>query len=103
MRSAWPPASIGRCDWWRSCPREAAQWAALVDRHGLDAPRDIVDFVGYNSLVYADQLLAGHDPAEGPVLNSTIAVRQAGFTECMDTEDMFGDIFRRLRECRVLP
>jgi nucleoside-diphosphate-sugar epimerase len=84
-------------------PARSAQWAALVDRHGLNAPRDIVDVVGYNSLVYTDQLLAGHDPAEGPVLNSTIAVRRAGFTECMDTEDMFRDIFRRLREGRVLP
>jgi nucleoside-diphosphate-sugar epimerase len=84
-------------------PTRAEQWAALVDRHGLDAPRDILDFVGYNSLVYADQLLAGHDPAEGPVLNSTVAARQAGFAECMDTEDMFRSIFRRPRERRVLP
>ncbi len=84
-------------------PARNAQWAALVDRHRLNAPRDILDFVGYNSLVYTDQLLAGHDPAEGPVLNSTIAVRRAGFTECMDTEDMFRGIFRRLREGRVLP
>jgi hypothetical protein len=37
------------------------------------------------------------------VLNSTIAVRQAGFTECLDTEDMFRAIFRRLRDSRVLP
>jgi hypothetical protein len=84
-------------------PARSEQWAALVDRHRLHAPRDILEFVGYNSLVYADQLLAGHDPAEGPVLNSTIAVRQAGFAECMDTEDMFRNIFGRLRERRVLP
>ncbi len=58
-------------------PARSGQWAALVDRLGLNAPRDILEFVGYNSLVYTDQLLAGRDPAEGP--------------------------FRRLREGRVLP
>jgi nucleoside-diphosphate-sugar epimerase len=84
-------------------PAAAAQWAALVDRHGLRAPRDIVEFVGDNSLVYADQLLAGHDPPEGPVLNSTVAVRQAGFSDCLDTEDMFARIFTRLRQQRILP
>ncbi|HEX4017934.1 MAG TPA: hypothetical protein VHX15_14460 [Frankiaceae bacterium] len=81
----------------------APQWAALVDHHGLRAPRDIIDFVGANSLVYADQLLSGHDAPAGPVLNSTIAVRQAGFHDCMDTEDMFRKWFQRLQEERYLP
>ncbi len=84
-------------------PARSAQWTALVDRHRLTAPRDIIDFVGFNSLVYADQLLSGHEQPEGPVLNSTVAVRQAGFADCMDTEDMFRSIFQRLREKRVLP
>jgi hypothetical protein len=38
-----------------------------------------------------------------PILNSTIAVRQAGFHECIDTEDMFRKWFSRLVEQRVLP
>jgi nucleoside-diphosphate-sugar epimerase len=84
-------------------PARQAQWAALVDRYGLRSPRSLVDFVGYNSLVYADQLLAGHESPLGPVLNSTIAVRQAGFHECMDTEDMFRKWFARLEQERLLP
>jgi hypothetical protein len=84
-------------------PARQSQWAAIVDRYGLQAPRNILDFVGYNSLVYTDQLLAGRDPTVGPVLNSTIAIRQAGFGECMDTEDMFRTRFRRLQQARVLP
>ncbi|MCW2547284.1 MAG: NAD-dependent epimerase [Mycobacterium sp.] len=84
-------------------PARQKQWAAMVDRYSLLAPTNIVDLVGYNSLVYADQLLSGHDPTDGPVLNSTIAVRQAGFGECMDTEDMFRKWFQRLQQLRVLP
>ena len=84
-------------------PARQPQWAALVDRYALRSPASIVDFVGYNSLVYADQLLAGYETPMGPVLNSTIAVRQAGFHECMDTEDMFRKWFERLQHERLLP
>jgi nucleoside-diphosphate-sugar epimerase len=84
-------------------PARQMQWAALVDRYALRSPASIVDFVGHNSLVYADQLLSGHDAPAGPVLNSTIAVRNAGFHDCMDTEDMFRTWFQRLQLERLLP
>ncbi len=84
-------------------PARQAQWSALVERHRLRSPANIVDFVGRNSLVYADQLLSGRDAAAGPVLNSTIAVRHAGFGDCMDTEDMFRKWFRRLQQEGLLP
>jgi nucleoside-diphosphate-sugar epimerase len=84
-------------------PERAGQWAALVDRFGLAAPRDIVDFVGYNSMVYTDGLLSGNDPEVAPVLNSTIAARLAGFSDCMDSEDMFRKWFRRLEADRMIP
>ena len=84
-------------------PARQSRWAALVERHALRSPASIVDFVGHNSLVYADQLLSGQDSPVGPVLNSTIAIRQAGFHDCMDTEDMFRKWCRRLQEQRLLP
>lgn len=84
-------------------PDRAAQWSALVDRFGLRSPTNILDFVGYNSLVYADGLLSGQDPPGGPVLNSTIALRLAGFHDCMDTEEMFRKWFRRIQEQRMVP
>jgi hypothetical protein len=34
---------------------------------------------------------------------STIKIRQAGFAECIDTEDMFRDLFRSLAAKRILP
>lgn len=84
-------------------PRRGDQWSHLVDRFNLRAPRDILAFVGQNSLVYADGLLSGEDPPVGPVLNSTVAVRQAGFHDCMDTEIMFRKWFQRLLDLRLLP
>ena len=36
-------------------------------------------------------------------LVSTIKARQAGFQDCMDTEDMFRKWFLRFRELRWLP
>jgi nucleoside-diphosphate-sugar epimerase len=84
-------------------PKRAEQWAAMVDRYDLRAPRNLLDFVGYNSLVYTDVMLSGATRAVVPHLNSTIKIRQAGFCECIDSEDMFRKWFRRLQEERLLP
>ena len=78
------------------------EWAALVRRRSLRAPEDLLEFVGANSLVYTDMLLAGATQPGTPVLNSTIAARKAGFHDCMDSEDMFRKWFTRLRAERVL-
>lgn len=84
-------------------PKHAAEWARIVDRYELTAPRDLLDFVGSNSLVYADFLLGGRPPGPLPVLNSTIKARQAGFHACIDTQDMFRKWFRRLADKRLIP
>jgi nucleoside-diphosphate-sugar epimerase len=84
-------------------PKRAAEWAAIVDKYSLAAPRDLLEFVGYNSLVYADVMLAGAARSSTPILNSTVHVREAGFHECMDSEDMFRKWFTRLQRERVLP
>lgn len=84
-------------------PKHDARWASIVDRHGLDAPPSLAAFVG-DSFTYADMLFGyGVDSPGLPVLASTIALRQAGFTECCDTEDMFRRWFARYQELRLLP
>ncbi len=79
------------------------EWAAIVDRYGLRAPRSIVDFVGHNSMIYTDMVLSGGVQLRLPIVNSTIAARQAGFHECMDSEDMFRKWFSRMREQGYFP
>lgn len=84
-------------------PKRADEWAAVVDKYALAGPRDLVAFAGYNSLVYCDVMVGPERRGDFPALNSTIKARQHGFHDCVDTEDMFRTIFRRLREQRVLP
>lgn len=82
-------------------PQHGDRWAALVDRGDLDARRDLVEFVGPNSLVYAD-LVTGAAPylasgtRPGIIVNSTIKLRQAGFDGCLDSADMFAGLIERL-------
>jgi nucleoside-diphosphate-sugar epimerase len=72
-----------------------AQWDAVVARHGL-LPRPLSQAGVWS---YADfNFRRGYD-----VMSSTIALRQAGFAECMDTERMFLDHLQRFREQRALP
>lgn len=82
---------------------EASTWAAVVDHYQLKAPRDMKAFVG-QSLSYTDfQMGTGKEQAPNPVLVSSIKIRQAGFHDCIDTEDMFRKWFRLYREQRLLP
>ncbi len=83
-------------------PEKAGVWERIVREHGLAAP-SLGQLVG-DSFIYADVLLATGNEAPPPsTLLSTIKVRQAGFGECMDTEDMLVDWLERLQALRILP
>jgi nucleoside-diphosphate-sugar epimerase len=85
-------------------PRRRQEWAAIVAKYGLSSSPDVMELVGYNSLVYADNLMRGAPAAQPvPALNSTVAVRHAGFGACIDTEDMFVELLQRLEAKRVIP
>lgn len=83
-------------------PRRQDEWAAIVAKHALRASPDLLTFVGYNSLVYADAVMGAWTRVGVPFLNSTIKARQHGFSDCVDTEDMFRKWFGRLRAERVI-
>lgn len=85
-----------------SLPAREDEWAALVSKHGLDAPASVEEYCGANSLLYSDWML-GAIPGVAAPLNSTIAVRQAGFHACIGTEDMFVKWFTRVQERGVVP
>lgn len=78
-------------------------WPKVVDHFGLSAPRDLRTFTG-QSLSYTDfQMATARETSPPPVIVSGIAIRQAGFTGCIDTEDMLQKWFRRLRDQGLLP
>jgi nucleoside-diphosphate-sugar epimerase len=84
-------------------PEREAEWAAVVDHYRLRAPKRLADFVG-DSFIYADILFGyGVGTPRPPQLVSTVKIRQAGFADCIDTEDMFRKWFARLQSSGLLP
>ena len=84
-------------------PKRAAAWAAIVDKYQLRAPRNMLDFVG-GSFELTDLSFAyGASEPPPPIVVSTIKIRQAGFHECMDTEDMFRNLIKRYQDLGWIP
>jgi nucleoside-diphosphate-sugar epimerase len=83
-------------------PAHAEVWDRIVERHGL-RPVAIKDLVG-QSHHYADFLFSWGARSSPPsMLVSTIKLRQAGFGDCIDTEEMFAKWLTRLADRGVLP
>jgi nucleoside-diphosphate-sugar epimerase len=83
-------------------PERAEAWESSRRRHGLKAP-ELGAFVG-DSLIYADMLMGhGLESPPPPTQLSTIAVRKAGFADCIDSEDMLREWIERLQAERILP
>jgi hypothetical protein len=83
-------------------PARADVWDAIVRRSGL-RPVPLADLLG-QSHIYADFVMASgatRDPK--PVLVSTIKLRQAGFGDCVDTEQMFRELIATMIEKRLAP
>jgi nucleoside-diphosphate-sugar epimerase len=80
----------------------AAPWDALRRKHDLVAP-GLKEFVGL-SFQYADYSMRyGQTQPGPPSIVSTVKISRAGFTEMMDTEDMFRKWFAEARAQRLLP
>jgi nucleoside-diphosphate-sugar epimerase len=108
MRGVWPaladafgmePGELVPTSLAESMPARESDWAAVCDRFDLVAPRTFDRFVG-QGFVYADVFLGAPG---GATLVSTVKLRQAGFGDCVDTEDMFRRLVARLQERRLLP
>jgi nucleoside-diphosphate-sugar epimerase len=82
-------------------PKRESEWRAIVRKYGLRAPESLHDYVG-ESFLFADACLAA-PPNARPMLVSTIKARQAGFHDCIDTQDMLRKWFRRFQDKRLLP
>jgi nucleoside-diphosphate-sugar epimerase len=84
-------------------PKHNKQWAAIVKKYDLAAPSELETFVG-KSFELADAVFAyGLKTPPPPMIVSTIKARQAGFHDCMDTEDMLRKWFAWYQDHRLLP
>lgn len=83
-------------------PVKAAVWDTVVKRFGLRSVA-LADLLG-QSHIYADFVMAAGATREPrPVLVSTIKLRQAGFGDCIDTEQMFRELIAAMIEKRLAP
>ncbi len=83
-------------------PTRTNEWDDIVTKHGLTAP-GMMAFVG-KGFQYADVLLATRaKESPPPKLLSTVKIRQAGFNQCMDTEDMLRKWIKIFQQRKLLP
>jgi nucleoside-diphosphate-sugar epimerase len=83
-------------------PSQADAWQKLVVQHGLrNQPMPALLGESHHYADFCFGYYARSTPP--PVLVSTIKLRQAGFGDCIDTEQMFRDGFARLQQMKVLP
>src|SRR5712672_1701015 len=82
-------------------PQWITPWDVLGQKHNLISP-GLEAFVGL-SFQYADYSMRhGQTQPRTPSIVSTVKINRCGFTEMMDTEDMFRKWFRRARSRRLL-
>ena len=83
-------------------PLKADEWSEIVEKHDLRAP-GLMEFVG-DSFVYADLHFGfGREHPAPPNMMSTIKLRQAGFSGCIDSEDMLVDWIEWMQRERLIP
>jgi len=82
-------------------PAQASLWQALVQREGLRVP-DLNTLMGL-SWQYAEATFASRRPLPVPPLVSTIQLRQAGFQDCIDTDECILQHLRTMQAHRYLP
>ncbi len=84
-------------------PKRQSEWAAIVKKYNLRAPADLKAYVG-GSFEFADSVFGYGASIFPPAsLVSTVKARQAGFHDCIDTEDMFRKWFAKAQADRMLP
>lgn len=96
------PGADARFDFADIVAAKSALWQRVVKRHNL-RPSKLADFLG-ESHNYLNLLLGNTAPTQAPpALVSTIKIRQAGFGDCLDTDDSAAHWLRSLARHRWLP
>ena len=83
----------------RSMVDKEAVWQRIVERHGLK-PTTLAELVPSWSFI---DYSMGYGSRPNDVILSTIRIRQAGFGDCLDSEEMFLGWLTRLQSEGVLP
>lgn len=82
-------------------PAQEDAWARVVRRHGLQ-PLTLAQLVG-SSWQFADRNFAHRQADPDDRVVSPVKLRQAGFHDCVDTEDAILHWLTRMRAARLIP
>ncbi|MDO8704396.1 MAG: SDR family oxidoreductase [Sulfuricaulis sp.] len=80
----------------------APDWDRIRARHQLLAP-PLARFLGTSPMLADFSLGSGPAALRGPAILSSVKLRQAGFHEVMDSEEMFRKWFRCYQQHQLLP
>ncbi len=83
-----------------SMPELSDVWDEVAAQHRL-RPMTMADLIG-DSWQFADAVF-GYGGGARSTLLSTIKIRQLGFHDCIDTEQMFRNQLAALQDLKVLP
>ena len=84
-------------------PSWEEEWLALAERHDLRGPRRFEELVG-QGFIFADYVFGhGREPGSRILINAITKLRQHGFQQTVDTEEMLRKWLVRLQESRVIP
>ena len=67
----------------------------IVEKHGLQK----VPYADIAAWPFADYVFG----TDWDVMTSTIKIRQAGFNDCIDSEEMFLRVFKEFQDRNVIP
>lgn len=73
---------------------KAGVWDRIVSRYSLKS----IPYDSFVSWPFGDYVFG----CDWDVMTSTIKIRQAGFQDCLDSEDMFIDLFAKFRDMKVI-
>jgi nucleoside-diphosphate-sugar epimerase len=97
-----PPEPLSFRTW---LPAQADAWRAIVREYRLKAPEDLLAMLGGSGELAVSTPEARDDgrAIAGMGHSSTIAIRKAGFHDCIDSEDSVRKWIRRYQELRLIP
>ena len=85
----------------QTMPAKETLWAEIVARRGLQQ-LTLEQMIG-GSWQFLDRAMRAHAEPAPPSLVSTIKLRQAGFGDCLDTEDSLRFWFSEMQREKLLP
>ncbi len=82
-------------------PKLEKEWSFITNKYGIKQ-LNLKELVG-GSWQFLDRALRDAGPSPSPSIVSTIKIRKAGFSGCIDTSDSLKNCFKEMRREKLIP